>query len=92
MQGLAPAARLPAAGRRLCTAKGVTFMTLEDETGLSNVIAWRRMRGRFRRAVIAGRAPRLTGRVERSGGATRATAGKIEDISRTLDELPGRQA
>ena len=37
------------------TAKGVIFLTLEDETGVVNVIVWRKMYEAFRRAVIAGR-------------------------------------
>ena len=37
------------------TAKGVIFLTLEDETGVVNVVVWRALYERFRRAVIAGR-------------------------------------
>ena len=71
------------------TAKGVIFITLEDETGISNVIVWRKNYERFRRAVIAGRALRVTGRVERSSGVTHVIAERIEDISWMLDELLG---
>jgi DNA polymerase III alpha subunit len=69
------------------TAKGVIFITLEDETGISNVIVWRKMYERFRRAVIAGRALRVTGRVQREGGVTHVIAEQIEDISHMLDDL-----
>ena len=37
------------------TAKGVIFLTLEDETGTANVVVWAQVYERFRRAVIAGR-------------------------------------
>jgi len=37
------------------TAKGVIFVTLEDETGTANVVVWANVYERFRRAVIAGR-------------------------------------
>ena len=37
------------------TASGVIFLTLEDETGIANVIVWPKTYERFRRAVIAGR-------------------------------------
>ena len=37
------------------TASGVIFLTLEDETGIANVIVWPKMYERYRRAVIAGR-------------------------------------
>lgn len=35
------------------TASGVVFLTLEDETGVSNVVVWRKVYERFRKAVIA---------------------------------------
>ena len=69
------------------TAKGVIFITLEDETGISNIIVWRKMYERFRRAVIAGRALKVTGRIQREGGVTHVIAEVIEDISPMLDEL-----
>ena len=69
------------------TAKGVIFITLEDETGISNVIVWRKMYERFRRAVIAGRALKVTGRVQRESGVTHVIAEEIEDISWMLDDL-----
>ena len=37
------------------TASGVIFLTLEDETGVANVIVWPKMYERYRRAVISGR-------------------------------------
>ena len=69
------------------TASGVTFVTLEDETGVSNVIVWRKIYERFRRAVIAGRCLRVTGRMQREGGVSHILAEEIEDISWMLDDL-----
>ena len=69
------------------TAKGVIFVTLEDETGISNVIVWRKIYERFRRAVIAGRCLRVAGRLQREGAVTHVVAEEIEDISWMLDEL-----
>ncbi len=69
------------------TAKGVIFLTLEDETGVVNVIVWRAMYERFRRAVIAGRMLRVTGRLQREGPITHVIAEEIEDLSAMLDEL-----
>ncbi len=69
------------------TAKGVIFITLEDETGISNVIVWRKMYEKYRRAVIAGRALKVTGRVQRESGVTHIIAEHIEDISPMLDDL-----
>lgn len=69
------------------TAKGVIFLTLEDETGVVNVIVWRKLYERYRRAVIAGRCLRVTGRLQREGGVTHVIAEKVEDISPLLDTL-----
>ncbi|MFX0543605.1 OB-fold nucleic acid binding domain-containing protein [Roseovarius sp. S4756] len=69
------------------TAKGVIFLTLEDETGVVNVIVWRKMYETYRRAVIAGRLLRVTGRVQRAHGVAHVLAEKIEDISDMLDGL-----
>lgn len=69
------------------TAKGVIFITLEDETGICNVIVWRKMYEQYRRAVIAGRCLRVTGRLQREAGVTHLIADRIEDISHWLDDL-----
>ncbi len=96
-----PAARLnePSAGARVCvaglvlvrqrpgTAKGVIFLTLEDETGVANVVVWANMYERYRRAVIAGRLLRVTGRLQRDAGVVHVVAEVIEDMSPMLDRL-----
>jgi len=69
------------------TAKGVIFITLEDETGTCNVVVWAQIYETFRRAVIAGRMLRVTGRVQRDAGVVHVVAERIEDISWMLDEL-----
>ncbi|GGE32991.1 hypothetical protein GCM10011360_21120 [Primorskyibacter flagellatus] len=69
------------------TAKGVIFVTLEDETGVVNVIVWRKLYEQFRRAVIAGRMLRVTGRLQRENEVTHIIAEHVEDISAMLDDL-----
>lgn len=69
------------------TAKGVIFLTLEDETGVVNVIVWRHVYEAFRRAVIAGRMLRVTGRLQTAHAVTHVLAERIEDISAMLDAL-----
>jgi DNA polymerase III alpha subunit len=71
------------------TAKGVIFITLEDETGVANVVVWANVYERFRRAVIAGRLLRVTGRIQREGGVVHVVAEYIEDVSHLLDRLLG---
>ena len=96
-----PAARLdePSHGARVCvaglvlvrqrpgTAKGVIFLTLEDETGVANVVVWATIYERFRRAVISGRLLRVTGRLQRDAGVVHVVAEAIEDMSPLLDRL-----
>ena len=96
-----PAARLdePSHGARVCvaglvlvrqrpgTAKGVIFLTLEDETGVANVVVWAAIYERFRRAVISGRLRRVTGRLQRDAGVVHVVAEAIEDMSPLLDRL-----
>jgi error-prone DNA polymerase len=74
------------------TAKGVIFLTLEDETGTANIVVWAKIFERFRRAVIAGRCLRITGRLQRDGEVVHLVAETIEDISALLDEIVGIDA
>lgn len=95
---------LPPNGARVCvaglvlvrqrpgTAHGVVFITLEDETGISNVIVWQKTFKQFRRAVIAGRLLRVTGKLQRESGVCHIIAEKIEDISFMLDDLLNPEA
>lgn len=69
------------------TANGVIFVTLEDETGVVNIIVWRKIYEAFRRAVIAGRLLRVTGRLQRDNNVTHVIAEQVEDISPMLDQL-----
>ncbi|PRY23687.1 OB-fold nucleic acid binding protein [Aliiruegeria haliotis] len=90
---------LPPQGARICvaglvlvrqrpgTAKGVIFLTLEDETGTCNVVVWAKTYERFRRAVISGRLLRVTGRMQREQNVVHVIAEQIEDISPMLDAL-----
>ncbi|MDK3016884.1 error-prone DNA polymerase [Pseudodonghicola flavimaris] len=69
------------------TASGVIFLTLEDETGVSNIVVWKQVFERFRRAVMGGRLLRVTGRLQREGIVTHLIAQQIEDVSHRLSEL-----
>ncbi|MCA0423369.1 MAG: error-prone DNA polymerase, partial [Proteobacteria bacterium] len=69
------------------TASGVIFLTLEDETGTANVVIWKRVYETFRKAVIAGRLLRVTGRIERDGPVVHLIAERVEDVSTLLTTL-----
>lgn len=73
------------------TAKGVTFVTLEDETGHVNIIVYKRLRERQRQALLQSRLLAVYGvwqRDEDSGGQVRhLIAGHLQDLSPLLGRL-----
>ena len=69
------------------TASGVVFLTLEDETGVSNIVVWRKVYKQFRRAVMGGRLLRVTGYLQREGVVVHLIAQNIEDLSYKLGDL-----
>jgi error-prone DNA polymerase len=69
------------------TASGVIFLTLEDETGVSNVVVWPKLYEANRRAVMGARLLRVTGYLQREGIVVHLIAQKVEDMSDRLGEL-----
>ena len=69
------------------TASGVIFLTLEDESGVSNIVVWPKVYERFRRIVMGGRLLRVTGYLQREGIVVHLIAQDIEDMSHRLTDL-----
>lgn len=69
------------------TASGVIFLTLEDETGVANVVVWKKIFEQFRREVMGGRLLRVTGKLQRDGIVVHLIAERIEDASHRLGDL-----
>jgi error-prone DNA polymerase len=64
------------------------FITLEDETGVANIVLWAREFERFRREVMASRLMLVEGEVERSPeGVTHVIARRIANRSDVLGQL-----
>ncbi len=64
------------------------FMTLEDETGIVNVVIWARLFERFRRAIMGAKLALVHGRVQKSvEGVIHLMASSIHDHSHELDRL-----
>ena len=74
------------------TASGVIFMTLEDETGVANIVVWPRTFERYRKVVLMSRLLQVTGKVQREEGVIHLIANHMVDISDTLDDLSDRPA
>jgi error-prone DNA polymerase len=69
------------------SAKGVTFVTLEDETGHANIIVWRKVAEKQRRALLGSRLMEVTGRVQREGEVLHLVAERLRDRSALLGRL-----
>ncbi|WP_273021801.1 error-prone DNA polymerase [Rheinheimera sp.] len=69
------------------TAAGVTFMSLEDETGTTNVLVWLATAQAQQKSFLTARILQVDGILEREGEVTHVIAGKLVDLSALLAEL-----
>ena len=69
------------------SAKGVIFMTLEDETGVVNAIIWPSILEIFRKVVLGGRLVMVRGRVQRADDIVHLVAERVENLTHWLDLL-----
>ncbi|MGE8058504.1 error-prone DNA polymerase [Pseudomonas sp. NPDC089547] len=72
------------------TASGVTFVTLEDEHGMVNVVVWRDLAERQRRALVGSQLLKVSGRLEQEEGVRHLIARRLEDVSPLLQGLDVR--
>jgi error-prone DNA polymerase len=69
------------------TAKGVIFMTIEDETDIANIIVWPKAFEQNRRVVMTGRFLAVRGRLQRAGLVIHVVAESFVDLSAELPWL-----
>jgi error-prone DNA polymerase len=69
------------------TAKGVCFMTIEDETGVANLVVWPDKFNRFRKEIIQSRLFKATGTVQRKDNVIHVVVESCENVSRLLGSL-----
>ncbi len=69
------------------SAKGVMFLTLEDETGHANLIVWPSIFERQRRLILSASMIACHGRLQRDGGVTHVIAERLVDLSTLLRAL-----
>lgn len=69
------------------SASGVVFITLEDETGVANIVVWPKVMERFRRAVMGSRLILVGGRIQRYKDIIHIIADHLEDRTEWLDLL-----
>ena len=69
------------------SASGVIFSTLEDETGIANLIIWPKIFERFRRIVLTARLLGVRGVLQSQDGAVHVVARELTDLSAYLAGL-----
>jgi error-prone DNA polymerase len=73
------------------SAKGVIFMTLEDETGIANAVVWPKVMEQFRKEVMGARLVLIEGRIqkssERDGNIVHLVAQRLIDRSHEMKRL-----
>lgn len=73
--------------QRPSSASGVLFLTLEDETGNANLVAWSSILERFRKPLVHGQLIMVKGVVDREGEVLHVILGYVEDMSAHLEHL-----
>jgi error-prone DNA polymerase len=74
------------------TAKGVIFITLEDETGIVNIVVWPKVFARNRRIVMSAQFLEVRGRIERDGLVIHVIAEELIDLTDRLRALGDGEA
>ena len=78
--------------QRPATAKGVIFMTIEDETGAANIILWPKIFERQRLEALSARLVAVTGEIQEESGVVHLIARRIEDMTPALRKIERAKA
>ena len=81
------AAGLVITRQRPGSASGVTFVTMEDETGYVNLIVWKRVADAQRAALLESRLLLVRGKLQREGDVLHVIAHRLTDLSELLGDL-----
>ncbi|MBL4788304.1 MAG: error-prone DNA polymerase, partial [Kordiimonadaceae bacterium] len=81
------AAGLVLVRQRPGSAKGVVFMTVEDESGIANIVVWSKVFDSSRATLMSARLMIIHGELQREDGVTHLVAHKLEDGSHDLQRL-----
>jgi len=85
---LARAAGIVTCRQRPGTASGIVFVTLEDETGLANIVVHSRLVEQQRHELLGARLLGVLGQVQREGHVVHLVAKRLVDLSSLLGRLP----
>jgi error-prone DNA polymerase len=73
------------------SAKGVMFITLEDETDVANLVIWPNLFEKHRRVVLGASMMGVRGQVQREGEVIHIVAQRLDDLSPLLASVGRRQ-
>ncbi len=69
------------------TAKGVWFVTLEDESGVANLVVFKHVTEKYKQAILQARLLMVEGKLQREGTVTHVIAVKCYNVTAWLDSL-----
>ena len=69
------------------SAKGVVFMTVEDESGIANLIVWPKVFEHFRPVVLGARLVGARGRLQRANGVTHLVVEELIDLTGLMQKV-----
>jgi error-prone DNA polymerase len=69
------------------TAKGVCFMTIEDETGFANLVIWETMFDKFRKEILQSKLIMVEGKLQIEGDVIHVIVNAVHNFSRLLRKL-----
>jgi error-prone DNA polymerase len=72
------------------SAKGVMFITIEDETGPANIVVWPSLFEKRRRVVLGSSMMAINGKIQREGEVVHLVAQQLFDLSGDLSALADR--
>ena len=84
------AAGLVLVRQRPGSAKGVMFITIEDETGVANLVVWPSVFERQRRIVLSAGMVSVRGKIQREGAVVHLVAHHLTDLSEELASVGER--
>ncbi len=74
------------------SAKGVMFLTMEDETGAANVVVWVKVFEKFRRVLLSSSMLAVRGKIQREGEVVHLVAHQLTDLSGELASVGNRES
>jgi error-prone DNA polymerase len=72
------------------SAKGVMFITIEDETGVANLVIWPNLYEKQRRVILSAGMMAVHGRIQREGEVVHLIAHRLTDLTPELASIGDR--